>query len=110
MAPRRDNLSQVERNIIDILEDRGYDRERDKVLFEQAHDYGDLWRVKELLLTDVHKRGVSIVQPSGVIKKNDSVGEMVRVSAQMLKILQFLKIEPFDVQVEQEEDESPDGL
>ena len=53
---------------------------------------------------------MSIVQPSGVVKKNDSVGEMVRVSAQMLKILQFLKIEPSDVQVEQEEDESPDGL
>lgn len=110
MAPRRDTLSQVEMNIIDVLIERGYDEEHDKVMFEQAHDYGDLWRVKELLLTDIYARGVSIVQPSGVIKKNDSVGEMVRVSAQMLKILQFLKIEPSEVQVDQEEDESPDGL
>lgn len=110
MAPRRDTTSAVEQCIIDILDDRGYEIDRDKVLYEQAHDYGDLWRVKELLLQDIHERGVSIVQPSGVVKKNDSVGEMVRVNAQMLKILQFLKIEPTDVQIEPEYDGSSDGL
>ena len=44
------------------------------------------------------------------LKKNDSVDSLVKTNAQMLKILNYLKVEPSDIVEEQEEDETDDGL
>lgn len=107
----RKHITAVEQSIVNVLLERGYDIERDRALFDQAHDYGEMWSVKDKLLQDIAERGVNIVQPSGVQKKNDSVDCLVRVNAQMLKILAYLKIEPTDVVVTDEEvDETDDGL
>ncbi len=61
-------------------------------------DYMDLWAIKNLLIEDISKRGVSIKYNNGGgqggYKKNDSVSELVKINAQMLKILNELGINP----------------
>lgn len=107
---QRNHIPAVEQSIVNVLIERGFDIAKDRALFDQAHDYGEMWGVKEKLLQDIAERGVTIVQPSGVQKKNDSVDCLVRVNAQMLKILAYLKIEPAEVETCEEVDESDDGL
>lgn len=107
---KRGAASKVEKAIVAILTDRGYDPQKDLPFFSQARDYGDLWRVKEMLLQDISERGVTIVQTNGAVKKNDSVDAAVRVNAQMLKILAFLKIDPDEIGGDQEEEFIGDGL
>lgn len=110
-ARRRGRPCKVEKAIIQILKDRGEEPDKNLPLFDQAKDYGELWRVKENLLQDIAERGVTITQPSGVTKKNDSVDALVRINAQMLKILTYLRIEPSDIVMDEEEGAfSDDGL
>lgn len=66
------------------------------------NDYVALWEIKNLLIKDIKERGVSIrwqtfnrdgdlVQEGW--KKNDSIAELNKTNAQMLKILKELGIE-----------------
>ena len=61
-------------------------------------DYMGLWDAKHGLLQDIRERGVAVevTTNAGVtnVRKNDSVGELVKVNAQMLKLLDALNIEP----------------
>lgn len=61
-------------------------------------DYLGLWDAKQGLLQDIRERGVAVevTTNAGVtnVRKNDSVGELVKVNAQMLKLLDALNIEP----------------
>ena len=63
-----------------------------------VNDYCSLWEVKEKLLADIEERGVQIKwqnsEKSFGYKKNDSVGELLKTSAQMIKILNQLNITP----------------
>lgn len=70
---QRNHIPAVEQSIVNVLIERGFDIAKGRALFDQAHDYGEMWGVKEKLLQDIAERGVTIVQPSGVQKKNDSV-------------------------------------
>ena len=59
-------------------------------------DYMELWIVKEELIQDIAENGVFIIYQHGKDQqgrtKNSSVQELTKVNAQMLKILQQLKI------------------
>lgn len=108
------NATKVEKALNAILIARGNDPVNDYPLFDLAADYGNLWRVKDMLLQDIAERGVQVRWQNGEnsfgLKKNDSVDSLVKTNAQMLKILNYLKVEPSDIVEDQEEDETDDGL
>jgi len=66
-------------------------------------DYMSLWVIKEELMEDIKNRGVIIKWKNGEKqsgeKKNDSVSEVSKVNAQMLKILTELNLKPTDIPV-----------
>lgn len=60
-------------------------------------DYMKLWDTKNGLVADIEARGVTVenVTNAGTnIKRNDSVGELLKTNAQMLKLLDSLGIRP----------------
>ncbi len=63
-----------------------------------VEDYMSLWATKNLLIADIRERGVVVetVSANGTKnqKKNDSVGDLVKLNAQMLKLLDSLGIKP----------------
>lgn len=82
---RKDLLDQLDRNGI-----------YGKQFEDLVEDYMSLWIVKNLLIDDIKSRGVSIKWNNGGgqngYKKNDSVGELNKTNAQMLKLLNELGI------------------
>lgn len=71
-----------------------------------VNDYMDLWDTKNKLIQDINERGVMVpyITASGEnLRKNDSVSELVKVSTQMIKILDSLKIEPVPEEPDEEE-------
>lgn len=62
-----------------------------------VNDYLKLWDTKNLLIKDIEARGVTVesVTAAGVnLKKNDSVDQLIKLNAQMLKLLDSLGIDP----------------
>ncbi|WP_189928447.1 P27 family phage terminase small subunit [Clostridium tetani] len=62
-----------------------------------VNDYMALWDIKNRLIADIRQHGVSIEWNNGKQrgkKKNDSVPELNKTSAQMLKILSELGLKP----------------
>lgn len=61
-------------------------------------DYMELWDTKNMLVADIRKRGavVDYISNNGTKnkRKNDSVGEMVKVNDRMIKLLDALGIVP----------------
>lgn len=61
-------------------------------------DYISLWTTKELLKKDIEERGVRIRYDNGGgqkgMKKNESVEQLIKINAQMLKLLAELGITP----------------
>lgn len=58
-----------------------------------VEDYISLWDIKNRLIADIKERGVSVEWNNGKqagMKKNDSIPELNKTSAQMLKILSEL--------------------
>lgn len=59
-------------------------------------DYMNLWDIKNGLIKDIKTRGVSVEYQNGANqwghKKNDSISELNKTNAQMLKILSELGI------------------
>ena len=66
-----------------------------------VEDYMSLWITKCLLIDDINSRGVSVNWNNGGgqrgKKKNDSVSELVKVNAQMLKLLNELGLKTNDL-------------
>lgn len=61
------------------------------------NDYMSLWDIKNRLIEDIKDRGVSVEWNNGKQsgkKKNDSIPELNKTSAQMLKILNDLGLKP----------------
>ncbi len=79
---RGDLLDQLERNCT-----------VGKYYTDLVDDYMGMWDTKTMLIADIRERGVTVMGVSGV-KKNDSVGDLVRINAQMLKLLSELGIKP----------------
>lgn len=61
-------------------------------------DYMAMWETKNLLIEDIQIRGVSITYDNGGgqtgTRKNDSVAELLKVNAQMLKLLDAIGVKP----------------
>lgn len=86
----------IKKDLLDQLERNGVHGNHYLNLID---DYIALWEIKEKLIKDIKKRGVSIkwetynregeVVQSGY-KKNDSIAELNKTNAQMLKILSEL--------------------
>lgn len=81
----------------------------------QAHysdlinDYMSMWDVKNKLIADIDERGVTVEVQNGRSvnrKKNDSVTELNKTNAQMLKLLSELGLDAS--KVEKEDNESDD--
>lgn len=69
----------------------------DKKCFEDLiEDYMNMWLAKELLNNDIQERGIRVKYDNGGgqagWKKNESVDQMMKLNAQMLKLLAELKI------------------
>lgn len=61
-------------------------------------DYMDMWVTKCLLIEDIKERGIRVFYNNGGgqlgYKKNDSVDQLIKLNAQMLKLLAEVGIEP----------------
>lgn len=73
-----------------------------KYTIDLVEDYMNLWITKQLLVEDIHKRGVRVKYDNGGgqsgYKKNESVDQIIKVNAQMLKLLTELHLSPSDAE------------
>ena len=93
---KKETRTGVKKDLLDQLERNGV---YGKHYLNLIDDYISLWEIKEKLIKDIKKRGVSIkwetyskdgyLLQSGY-KKNDSIAELNKTNAQMLKILSEL--------------------
>ena len=64
--------------------------------YDLIDDYLKMWDIKNKLIKDIEERGVSVFWQNSPTqsgyKKNDSVTDLIKVNAQMLKILQQLNL------------------
>lgn len=85
----------IKSTLIDELERSGNAKEYYTSLID---DYITMWITKELLKQDIEERGVRVYYDNGGgqkgYKKNDSVEQLVKINAQMLKLLSELHITP----------------
>lgn len=82
----------------DLLKQMKMNQTTAKYYLDLIEDYMDLWLTKNLLLTDIKSRGVSVRYNNGGgqsgYKKNDSVEQVLKVNTQMLRILDSIGIKP----------------
>ena len=82
---KKDMLLQLEKN-----------GTREKCFIDLVDDYLAMWETKKKLVADIRKNGVKVIYISSNgtenQKKNESVDMLVKVNAQMLKLLSELGI------------------
>lgn len=95
---------QIRQDLIDQLERQGVYGQH---YLDLVDDYMALWDVKNALIKDIKERGVTTKYQNGAnqwgYKKNDSVSELVKVNAQMLKVLGELGLRAADFEVEDDD-------
>lgn len=83
----------IKKDLIDQLERNGVYGSH---YLDLINDYMALWEIKNKLIRDIKERGVSIKWNNGGgqegFKKNDSIAELNKTNAQMLKILSELNL------------------
>ncbi len=71
--------------------------------------YMDFWDTENQLIQDIEARGVVVTYDNGGgqkgVKKNDSIDQRIKVSAQMIKILDALGIKPAGCPPDMDDDE-----
>ncbi|TWH49603.1 P27 family phage terminase small subunit [Sporomusa sp. KB1] len=98
---------------IDIENDLMEQLERNGVYGNQytdlVNDYMALWQIKNKLIADIRKRGVMVAWNNGPnqggYKKNESIGELNKTNAQMLKILNDLGLRATELKAPGDDDE-----
>ena len=80
-----EKYEKIREDLLDQLDRNGTYGEQFKDLVE---DYMAFWITKSLLIEDINKRGVNVKYN----KKNDSIAELNKTNAQMLKLLNELGI------------------
>lgn len=87
--------SRIKKSLMDQLTQKGLDGEFYKNLIE---DYIYFYRMKDRLQKEIDNDGAIIRYQNSygsmVTKKNDACDMLLKTNAQMLKILDFLKIKP----------------
>ena len=88
----------IKQDLIDQLERRGVYGQQ---YLDLINDYMALWEIKNALIKDIKMRGVAVEYQNGQhqwgIKKNDSIAELNKTNAQMLRILQELGLRATDI-------------
>lgn len=99
--------TEIKQDLLDQLERQGI---YGKHYIDLVNDYMALWDIKNKLIKDIKKRGVSVYWCNGGgqegYKKNDSIAELNKTSAQMLKILNDLglKAKKMDPEIDPDEE------
>jgi len=98
--------SEIKKDLIDQLERNGV---FGKHYLDLVNDYMALWEIKNKLIKDIKDRGVSIYWCNGGgqegYKKNDSIAELNKTNAQMLKILNELGLKATKTDVTDDDEE-----
>lgn len=84
----------IEKDLKDQLQEKGAIH---SYYIDLVDDYMALWDVKNMLIEDINERGVTVPGMHGQ-KKNDSVGELNKTNAQMLRILAELGLKVTDIE------------
>lgn len=96
----------IKRDLIDQLERNGVYGSH---YLDLINDYMALWDIKNSLIRDIKERGVTTKYQNGAnqwgYKKNDSVVELNRTNAQMLKLLNELGLKAANFEAVDEDDE-----
>lgn len=99
--------TQIKKDLINQLERNGVYGSH---YLDLINDYMAMWDIKNKLIKDIKVRGVSIEWNNGGgqkgVKKNDSISELNKTNAQMLKILNELGLKASDIiMVDDDDDE-----
>ncbi len=90
-----DLFNEIKTDLLDQLDRNGT---AGKYYIDLVSDYMDMWVTKCLLIDDIQKRGIIVKYDNGGgqkgKKKNDSVEQLIKINAQMLKLLSELGIKP----------------
>lgn len=82
----------IKKDLVELLERKGIYGGH---YIDLIDDYISMWEIKNCLIKDIKTRGVSVEYNHGSgqkgFKKNDSIAELNKINAQMLKILSELK-------------------
>lgn len=84
----------IQKDLVDQLERNGTSGQ---YYIDLIRDYMEMWDTKNKLAADIKKRGITVenTTTAGVnLKKNDSVTDLVKINAQMLKLLSEIGIKP----------------
>lgn len=82
---------EIKADLLEQLEKNGIH----KCYTDLIDDYMSMWDTKNKLIADISERGVNITyysQAGTNQKKNDSVDQLIKLNAQMLKLLDSLGI------------------
>jgi len=96
----------IKKDLIDQLEQNGVHGNH---YLDLINDYMCLWDIKNQLIRDIKKRGVSVIYQNGPnqsgYKKNDSIAELNKTNGQMLKILNELGLRASNIEPADDADE-----
>lgn len=94
----------IKKDLIDQLERNGVYGSH---YLDLISDYMALWEIKNDLIADIKERGVTTKYQNGKnqwgYKKNDSIVELNRTNAQMLKILNELGLKATDFEADDDD-------
>lgn len=92
----------------DLLEQIERNGTYGKYYVDLIEDYMSLWDAKNGLVEDIRTRGVTVDYISNTgqtnVKKNESVGELVKVNSQMTKLLDSIGISPAQVDADDDDE------
>ena len=85
--------SDIKKDLVNQLEKNGVHGNH---YLDLIDDYMSMWGIKNELIKDIRERGVQVEWNNGGgqagVKKNDSIAELNKTNAQMLKILNDLDL------------------
>ncbi len=88
----------IRQSLLKQLEENGV---RGAHYVDLVEDYMSMWDIKNELIADIEEKGVSVEYQNGPTqwgyKRNDSLQELTRTNAQMLKILHDLGLRAADI-------------
>lgn len=104
MANKKTMRKRIRHDLLEKLKCNGTSGQH---YIDLVEDYMELWDIKNMLTQDIQERGAVVVYVSNTgnenLKKNESVGELVKVNDRMVKLLDAIGISP--AQVSDEDDE-----
>jgi len=103
---KKKTKTQIRQDLIDQLERNGVYGSH---YLDLIDDYMSLWEIKNKLIKDIKKRGVVVEWQNGEFqkghKKNDSISELNKTNAQMLKILSELNLKASSIEPADDSDD-----